>query len=93
MSELKKELILTSARTCLEETGLAFKVSDLAKQAEVSVGTIYNYFKSKEEILAVLLDREFTEVGTPNDLDHMINAIQKYIPPEIHAVLKARTGR
>jgi AcrR family transcriptional regulator len=36
-------------------------VDEIARQAQVGKGTIYAYFKSKEEILLALVDREFTK--------------------------------
>lgn len=51
VSRLKKELYLTAAAKYFDETGYKeFKISDLAKELETSVGTIYNMFGSKEEL-------------------------------------------
>jgi len=53
--EQRKNQILDSARKLLFEKGLqATSVNQIAKNAELSVGLIYFYFKNKEEIYASL---------------------------------------
>lgn len=48
----KKIKILIAAETVLTEHGFyAFSMHSLAKQADVSIGTIYRYFESKETLL------------------------------------------
>lgn len=47
--------ILEAARTCFERKGfLNTTLQDVAKEAEISVGLIYRYFQSKEDIFASL---------------------------------------
>ncbi len=51
LNRVKKELYLSAAARYFDETGYKhFKISDLAKELETSVGTIYNLFGSKEEL-------------------------------------------
>lgn len=51
VTRLKKELYLTAAAKYFDDTGYKeFKITDLAKELETSVGTIYNIFGSKEEL-------------------------------------------
>ena len=53
--EHRRQQILDAARTLLFEKGLnAISVNQIARQAELAVGTIYFYFRSKEDIFAVL---------------------------------------
>lgn len=53
--EQRKEQILSAARTLLFEKGLhATSINQIAKHAELSVGAIYFYYKSKEELYAAL---------------------------------------
>ncbi len=53
--EERRALILNAARTLLFEKGInATSVSQIARIAEIGVGTIYFYYKSKEEIFADL---------------------------------------
>lgn len=51
LNRRKKELYLNAAAHYFDKVGYKhFKVSDLAKELETSVGTIYNLFGSKEEL-------------------------------------------
>jgi AcrR family transcriptional regulator len=53
--EQRRQQILNAARGLLFKKGLnAISVNQIARQAELAVGTIYFYFRSKEEIFAVL---------------------------------------
>ncbi len=48
----KREVILNAAEACLREQGLSrVSVRDIAKEAEVSLGSVHYYFASKEHIL------------------------------------------
>ncbi|MBF8436440.1 TetR/AcrR family transcriptional regulator [Halanaerobiaceae bacterium Z-7014] len=60
MAGNKKELILDSAIKVMAEEGYYFtKMSWIADRAGIAVGTIYNYFSSKEEVLEEIFAREF----------------------------------
>jgi AcrR family transcriptional regulator len=51
VNKVKKELYLKEASEYIDKVGYKnFKISQLAKQLETSVGTIYNLFNSKEEL-------------------------------------------
>jgi TetR/AcrR family fatty acid metabolism transcriptional regulator len=59
----KREAILRAATKVFAESGyFNSKVADVAKVAGVADGTVYLYFKSKEEILRSIFDRGVTEV-------------------------------
>ena len=54
----KREAILRAAITVFARAGyFNSKVADIARQAGVADGTVYLYFKSKEEILHSIFDR------------------------------------
>ncbi|HLM57005.1 MAG TPA: TetR/AcrR family transcriptional regulator [Pyrinomonadaceae bacterium] len=58
----KREAILRAATRVFAENGyFNSKVADVARQAGVADGTVYLYFKSKEEILRSIFDRNTTE--------------------------------
>lgn len=58
----KREAILKAATCVFARNGyFSSKVSDIAKAAGVADGTVYLYFKSKEEILHSLFDRTMAE--------------------------------
>ena len=66
--EEKKALIMDVALEQFSNIGFhATTINHIARQAGISKGLMYNYFKSKEELLAAILDRSITEVY--NDLD------------------------
>jgi TetR/AcrR family fatty acid metabolism transcriptional regulator len=54
----KREAILRAATTVFARNGyFNSKVADIARQAGIADGTVYLYFKSKEEILHSIFDR------------------------------------
>lgn len=58
----KREAILRAATEVFARNGyFNSKVSDIAKSANVADGTVYLYFKSKEEILHSIFDRTMLE--------------------------------
>ena len=59
MNELKKELLLEEASKQFEAIGYEqMKVVDLAKIAQVSVGTIYALFNSKEDLYLSYIEHQ-----------------------------------
>ena len=60
MSQNKKELIRKAAIKVISRDGFYnTKTSKIAEEADVAVGTIYNYFASKNEILEYIFEVEF----------------------------------
>lgn len=58
----KREAILRAAIKVFAQNGyFSSKVSDIARAANIADGTVYLYFKSKEEILHSIFDRTMTE--------------------------------
>jgi AcrR family transcriptional regulator len=61
-SRVTVERVLAAAAEVIEEGGIAAGTTDrIAEGAGVSVGTLYQYFPSKEAILAALLDAELAQ--------------------------------
>lgn len=59
-----REKIIATARQLFAERGYnGCNVSDIAKQAGMSKGNIYWYFKSKEDILSAILSDGFRDLG------------------------------
>ena len=55
---IKKEDILSAAHKLFSEKGVDdTSVSDIVKEAHVAQGTFYNYYKSKDEIFAAVLEK------------------------------------
>lgn len=56
-TEDKRRRILSAALDCFEKQGFGdARMDDIARGAGVTKGTIYNYFKSKEELLRALAE-------------------------------------
>ncbi len=59
----RTERILAAATDLFREQGYdAVRIEDIAEIAEVSVGTFYNYFQTKGDILVAIVSREVEEV-------------------------------
>lgn len=59
----KTRRILESATTLFQHQGFeSARIEDIAEMAEVSVGTLYNYYQNKGEILVATVAMEVTEV-------------------------------
>jgi len=58
MAAVKKNLILEAAEKCFAEKGFrATSVQDIASQLDMAKGSLYFYFKSKEEMLLEILKK------------------------------------
>ncbi|MEM9886579.1 MAG: TetR/AcrR family transcriptional regulator [Bacteroidota bacterium] len=56
--DIRKQQILNSAEVVLQQKGLSgLSISSVAKEAKLAQGTLYLYFKKKEEIIAQLTVR------------------------------------
>lgn len=52
---LRKEQIINAAKSVFLEKGFSgATIEDIAKEAELSVGTLYIYFKNKDDLYASL---------------------------------------
>ncbi len=87
----KKELILEAARRCMKKSGIhQLNLRDVAKEADISLGSIHYYFDSKEEVLMELFQILVNEnvstatAATAQDMDadplqHMITVLDVYM--------------
>ncbi|WP_299343627.1 TetR/AcrR family transcriptional regulator [uncultured Maritalea sp.] len=95
----RKIEIVEAAVTCFLERGYhQTGVRDIAKQAGVSLGNLYNHFKGKEDVLAFIAEIEVEETGhfiellvEPNDplaaLEQFIYEYAIYISHPENALL------
>ncbi|TQI67328.1 TetR/AcrR family transcriptional regulator [Clostridium sp. KNHs216] len=59
----KANLILDAMKTLLEQGGeISCSVSDIARTAGIGKGSIYYYYKSKDEIFDALVEREYNQI-------------------------------
>ncbi|MEP9409403.1 TetR/AcrR family transcriptional regulator [Peribacillus frigoritolerans] len=96
--QASKEKIRAAAMELFIKQGYyATSISDIAKQAGISKGLLYNYYKGKEELLSEMVEARIKEVvevmeeaftlNTPREqLEHIINgAIDNILQkPEVH---------
>ena len=59
--DLREYLIMTAARLIDERGSAGLSVRDIAREAQVADGVLYNYFEDKEDLLAHAL---LAHVGT-----------------------------
>jgi AcrR family transcriptional regulator len=65
--------ILEAASRLFRDTGYgAIRIEDIASAAEVSVGTLYNYFENKGDLLLAIVSMEVEEV-----LEHSLYYLSK----------------
>ncbi|MEK8127000.1 TetR/AcrR family transcriptional regulator [Paenibacillus filicis] len=64
LREQRKKLLLDSALQVIAKRGIGLtSIQDIAKAAGLSVGNVYTYFSSKDELFSELLRRAQTEYG------------------------------
>lgn len=91
--------ILTSASRLFRDTGYgAVRIEDIAQAAEVSVGTLYNYFANKGDLLLAIVSMEVEEVlqagkavvaNPPRDIAHALaTLIGIYYDHSLHYLSK-----
>jgi AcrR family transcriptional regulator len=77
--------ILEGAAQVLERGGLAlFTTNAVAERAGVSIGTLYQYFADKQELLRALADREIQRV-----LDNVARALRGEDGPTLESRVRA----
>jgi len=71
MREEKKTLIMNAALEHFSNIGFhATTITQIARHAGISKGLMYNYFKSKEDLLAAIINRSLTEIYGTFNPDH-----------------------
>ena len=92
ITEDKKELIRLHAIEVIARNGFQnTKIKDIAKESSIASGTIYNYFKSKNEIMDYIIITEFEKrskalkesIGNNNSFLAVITNILEYHIEEI----------
>jgi AcrR family transcriptional regulator len=93
--ETRKERIINSAKELFAEKGFsATGLREIAQRADVSLGNIYNYFKSKEEIFNAIFDAQeitgflaesFEEIvdNFPFNIDRAILSVKRVVDDNI----------
>jgi AcrR family transcriptional regulator len=58
-----RDAIIAAASTLFSEQGIDAQVPDIAKAANVGVGTVYRHFPTKEDLIAALLADRFSALA------------------------------
>ncbi len=75
LEQLRREQILEAAVKVFAEKGFrAAKMQEVANTAGIANGTVYNYFRSKDEVLLALLERLNETEARPAQFDQLKNA-------------------
>ncbi len=83
-SDAKKAAILKSAMELFAQKGYFYtNVKEIADRAGLSVGSVYNYFKNKDDVLISLFMDFF---------DHTISDIEQLMKKEMHPLVKYKQG-
>lgn len=59
IEDLQENLLLQARRLLLEEGGNGLTIRRVAAECHVAVGTVYNYFRSKDELMARVMLRDW----------------------------------
>jgi TetR/AcrR family transcriptional regulator, cholesterol catabolism regulator len=78
--EKKWEIVQAAARLFIKKGSVNTGVRDIAEASGITVGTLYHYFKSKEDIIAAFLD--FAVHGTNGFLAAASKVLDKMGPRE-----------
>ncbi|MFD7984514.1 TetR/AcrR family transcriptional regulator [Kitasatospora indigofera] len=63
-AERNRERILEAARTVVGEQGTQASLRDVARRADVGLGTLYRHFPTREDLLETLLRERFDGLAT-----------------------------
>jgi AcrR family transcriptional regulator len=58
-----REKVLTAARAVFAEQGVDAQMDDVARRADVGVGTVYRHFPTKDALLQALAEELFDELA------------------------------
>lgn len=84
--EQRREQIVDAARRCFARNGFhQTSMPDIFEEAGLSAGAFYRYFRSKDDLIALIADQGLGAVGQV--LDHMLAAGEEPTVPEIVAAV------
>lgn len=77
---ISKEKILKESRDLVAEEGLdALSIRKLAKKCDLAVGTIYNYFSSKDDLMISTIESVWEDIFRIDDHDQGADDFLKYL--------------
>lgn len=77
---ISKEKILKESRDLVAEEGLdSLSIRKLAKKCDLAVGTIYNYFSSKDDLMISTIESVWEDIFRIEDYDQEADDFLKYL--------------
>ncbi|MFD7070500.1 TetR/AcrR family transcriptional regulator [Streptomyces sp. NPDC059913] len=87
------ERIVEAGRTVLARDGYArFATTRVAAEADISPGSLYQYFRDKDELLVMIMERYWAETGdriAASLADQLDQPSERLIPSVVEALLRA----
>ena len=86
----KRERLVAGARQVIHEQGVEkTTIADIAQAADVPVGNVYYYFKTKDELVAAAID------GHAQDVRAMLGSLERHRTPQarLKALVRALTDQ
>lgn len=78
--DISRESILKESRVLVSKEGLkALSIRKLAKNCGVAIGTIYNYFTSKDDLLISTIESVWEDIFRVDDLENEYNDFLNYL--------------
>ena len=75
----REEILLAAQKVFAAKGFFSTTMSDIAREAEFGTGTLYKYFKSKEELYFTLIDEKVEEINglVKAELSHKTSAVER----------------
>jgi TetR/AcrR family transcriptional regulator, transcriptional repressor for nem operon len=86
----KRERLVAGAREVIHRQGVEkTTIADMAQAAEVPLGNVYYYFKTKDELVAAAID------GHLHDIHSMLSSLDRHRTPQarLRALIRALTDQ
>ena len=86
----KRDRLVAGARELIHQQGVeATTIADIARAADVPVGNVYYYFKTKDELVEAAI------AGHTNDVHAVLNSLERHRTPQarLKALLRALTDQ
>jgi TetR/AcrR family transcriptional regulator, transcriptional repressor for nem operon len=86
----KRERLVAGAREVIQQQGVEkTTIADVAQAAEVPLGNVYYYYKTKDELVAAVIDSH------ARDIDAMLDSLQQHRTPKarLKALVRALTNQ
>ena len=78
--DISRESILKESRDLVSKEGLkALSIRKLSKNCGVAVGTVYNYFSSKDDLMISTIESVWEDIFRIDDLENESNDFLNYI--------------